>query len=126
MSKKVMIVENDESVLDVMREALIYGGFEVESAQETGDVFPLLDKHQPDILLVDYLLNGINGGEICHQIKNHEKYHNLPVVIISAYPKVMESLGYYSCDAFIAKPFDMYELIDKITELTNRSSPESV
>lgn len=118
-----MIVENDEGVLDVMKEALIYGGFEVETVKETDNIFPLLEKYDPDILLIDYLLNGVNGGEICHQIKTHTKYHNLPVIIISAYLRSgIDSLENYACDAFISKPFDLYELIDKVTGLVNRSS----
>jgi len=121
MQKKVMIFDNDEGILDIMQEALVYEGFEVKTIQETDNIFPLLDDYQPDILLIDYLLNGINGGEICHQIKDNDSTHNLPVIIISAYPKVLQSLGDYKCNAFIAKPFNLYELIDKISELVDYS-----
>jgi two-component system CheB/CheR fusion protein len=65
----------------------------------------------------DYILDGINGREICHQIKANPATCFLPVVIISAYPKVLLSLGTYGCDKFIAKPFDLNYLTSSINEL---------
>ncbi|RYZ99934.1 MAG: response regulator [Sphingobacteriaceae bacterium] len=122
MPKKVMIVDNDESILDVMSEALQFGGFDVKVLRQADNIFPLLEEYKPDILLIDYLLDGVNGGEICHEIKSVEATRSLPVVIVSAYPKVLQSLGNYNCDAFIAKPFDLYELIDRVTELLKKKS----
>lgn len=112
-----MIIDNDGDVLDVMEEALTYEGFQVNVTKSTDDIFADLDGYKPDILLIDYLLDGINGGELCHQVKSNPSTSALPVVIISAYPKVILSLGTYNCDRFIAKPFDLDELVDQINSL---------
>ena len=117
MLKKVLVLDNDPRILDVMQEALNYEGFDVDTYDGTNDILHLVDCCKPDLLIIDYILNGINGGELCRQVKNCSVTKNLPVIIFSAYPKVMQSLGFYGCNAFIPKPFDLTELIDKVTEL---------
>jgi DNA-binding response OmpR family regulator len=112
--KKVLVIDDDEAVLDVMKDALIYEGFEVKTADRADDVQAMISTYQPDLLLIDYILKGINGGEICHQVKDNGKEKKLPVIIVSAYPKVLTSLGDYGCDKFIAKPFDLDDLVGSI------------
>ena len=112
--KKVLVIDDDEAVLDVMKEALTYEGFEVKIADRADDVQSMINTYQPDLLLIDYILKGINGGEICHQIKDNGREKKLPVIIVSAYPKVLTSLGDYGCDKFIAKPFDLDDLVGSI------------
>jgi len=119
MCKRILILDDDKDVLDVMEEALMYEGFDVRTITATDNIFPLLEQYQPDILLIDYLLGGINGGEICSQIKKNSQTSSLPVVILSAYPRVINSLGHYHCNKFIPKPFDLDELIGEINQLTD-------
>lgn len=80
----------------------------------------LADYHKPDLLIIDYILNGTNGGQLCREVESCSVTKNLPVIIFSAYPKVLHTLGFYGCDAFINKPFDLKVLIDKVTELITR------
>jgi DNA-binding response OmpR family regulator len=114
MKKKVLIIDDDEAVLDVMKEALFYEGFEVKISDKADDINSIICEYNPDLLLIDYILNGINGGEICHQVKENPNTGWLPVIIVSAYPKVLKSLGYYGCDKFISKPFDLDNLVGSI------------
>lgn len=115
--KKVLVLDNDPRILDVMQEALSDEGFDVDIYEGTEDILSLVNQCKPDLLIVDYILNGINGGEICRTIKNSASTFNLPVIIFSAYPRVLQSLVYYGCNAFIAKPLDLCVLIDKVREL---------
>src|SRR5690606_15074568 len=94
--------------------ALTYEEFEVKTAMDIKSFFSIMTEYQPNLVLIDYLLHGINGGEVCHQIKTEEGTRTVPVILMSAYPRVFESLGTYGCDEFIAKPFDLYTLIDKV------------
>jgi len=118
--KKVLVLDNDEGVLDVMREALNYEGFDVKIIEETDNIFSVINSYDPDLIILDYILSGINGGEICHQIKANPKTTDLPVMIMSAYPRVIKSLGYYGCDDFISKPFDLDDIVERIKNLTNK------
>ncbi|MBV8389739.1 MAG: response regulator transcription factor [Mucilaginibacter sp.] len=117
--KKVLILDNDESVLDVMNEALTYEGFAVKTIEQTEDILPVIENFNPDLVIVDYILHGINGGEVCHQIKVNKQTSSLPVILVSAYPRVFKSLGDYGCDDFIPKPFDLEDFVERIRKLTN-------
>lgn len=112
--KRILVLDDDRYILDILDEALTYEEFEVKTAMDIQSFFSLMDDYQPNLVLIDYLLQGINGGEVCHQIKSEEETREVPVILMSAYPRVFESLGTYGCDEFIAKPFDLYSLIDKV------------
>jgi DNA-binding response OmpR family regulator len=118
--KHVLILDNDPDVLDIMQEALTYEGIDVTCVDEGNDILQLINRHKPDLLMVDYLLDGINGGELCHQVKTNPETCDLPVIIMSAYPRVLLSLGTYNSDDFIAKPFDLGDLVDRIKKLTHK------
>lgn len=114
VKKKVLVIDDDADTLDVMEQALIYEGFVVKTSNTADDLPALISSYNPDVLMIDYLLNGINGGEICHQVKTKPETCELPVIIVSAYPRVLLSLGDYGCDKFIAKPFDLDNLVGSI------------
>jgi len=110
MEKRILIIENDEDMEDVFKEIFSGEWDQVYFYPETDDVFELIDKHQPNIIILDYNLNGKNGGELCRNIKKHPKYSDIPVLMLSAFPKFIyqnEKVGY---DAFVEKPFDVEEL----------------
>lgn len=112
--RRILVLDDDRYILDILDEALSYEEFEVKTAMDIESFFSLMTDYHPNLVLIDYLLRGINGGEVCHQIKSEEGTRDVPVILMSAYPRVFESLGTYGCDAFIAKPFDLYTLIDKV------------
>ncbi len=116
-SKRVLIIDNDDSLLEVLSEILVYEGYEVTSLLETPDILLEIVKCDPNIVIIDYILDGINGGELCCQIKNNPNTAKLPVLLMSAHSSVLRSLGDYRCDAFIPKPFDIKEMTDAITSL---------
>jgi DNA-binding NtrC family response regulator len=121
MKNKILIIDDDSAVLEILTECFTDEGYEVKAIAHVDDIYELIDSFQPNVVLTDYILNGINGGEFCTQIKM--AYQNLPVVILSAYPKVMLSLGTYNCDLFVAKPFDVFTLIKQVNSLTCTKQP---
>lgn len=112
--KKVLLLDNDLDVLDIMQEVLSYEGFDVKCIEQTDNILPEIENFSPDVVVLDYLLGEINGGEICHQIKLNKSTSGLPVILISAYPRVLQSLGDYGCDDFISKPFDLDDFTGRI------------
>lgn len=111
---KILVLDDDRYILDVLDEALTYEEFEVRTAMDIKSFYSLMADYKPHVVLIDYLLKGINGGEVCHQIKSGDETRRVPVIMMSAYPRVFESLGTYGCDEFIAKPFDLYSLVEKV------------
>ncbi len=118
MGKRILILDDDLGVLEALNEALSYENFDVRIVTDIDSFYLVLADFQPDLIMLDFLLNGINGGEICHQLKVNSRTRNLPVILMSAYPRVFGSLGNYGCDGFIAKPFDLNDLIEMINTYT--------
>ncbi|MDR6943178.1 response regulator [Mucilaginibacter pocheonensis] len=118
MKKRILLIDDDDALLEVLNEALSYEGYAVKCVQNTNGVFTEIQEFKPDIIVTDYLLNGINGGELCHQIKQNLLTNHLPVLILSAYPKMNNTLEYYGCDAFIPKPFDLFDFMTKLSAFT--------
>ncbi|MDT3405554.1 response regulator [Mucilaginibacter terrae] len=113
MSKRILIIDNDPDTPEVMKEALSYEGFTVHTELFTDNIMALIKLHNPDIVLLDYILNGINGGELCSLVKKDSNTAHIPMVILSAYSSVINSLGYFGCNAFVAISFDLNNLVGK-------------
>ncbi|WP_432712507.1 response regulator [Pedobacter sp.] len=112
--KRILLIDDDIDLLEILSVALAYVGFDVKTSNHTDDIHSLVTTHQPDLVIIDYIMEGANGGEMCSALKNSEATRNLPVIILSAYDKVIKSLGNYGCDAFISKPFDLQDLIHRM------------
>ncbi|WP_276090349.1 response regulator [Pedobacter sp. JY14-1] len=122
--KRILIIENDQSLLQLLEEIFEGNGYQTYAYQHVDDIFAVFDKHKPDVVLLDYLLPGINGGELCAQLKREPTTANVPVVICSAYPQVLLSLGSYGCNAFVAKPFEINYLLREVEDCI--ANPERV
>jgi two-component system phosphate regulon response regulator PhoB len=121
MSKQILIIEDDGDILQVLDTVLTYNEFTVTAIEGTENIFETIEEHKPDLIITDYLLSGLNGGRICQLIKSNKETCHLPVVLISAYPELAISFGKFGFDAFINKPFNIGELVEKIDELLEKS-----
>ncbi|HTE02326.1 MAG TPA: response regulator [Mucilaginibacter sp.] len=117
MLKRVLVLDDNQDILEIVHEALSYEQFEVKSTNESKNVMPLVKEFNPDLVILDYRVAGQNGGEICKQIKSHPEFSDIPVIIFSAYINHDDELFPYGCDAVINKPFDLVELIEKVNNL---------
>ncbi len=114
MQKRILVIDNDQDLLEAVETALLTENYQVDTRHVVDDVLALVDELKPDLILIDYLLYGINGGELCHLIKLQPKTAHIPVIIFSGYPRIIQSLGTYECDAFISKPFELNDLMKTI------------
>ena len=118
---KILLIDDDVDMLEVMEATLTFYGYEVRTSSYTDDIFQLVNLHQPDLVVIDYLMTGINGGEMCAALKRNPSTQSLPVIIVSAYERIIQSLGNYGCDAFVSKPFDMTHLLNVIQKTISMS-----
>lgn len=112
---KILLIDDDENILEAIRIILELEGFEVETDNGSG-VLSKLKLFQPNLVLLDVLLGGINGLEICRSIKSGEQ-KNTPVILISAHAKLGKNYKKFGAEDFIAKPFEIEELVEKIKGL---------
>lgn len=119
MVKRILVLDDNQDILAIVHETLTYENFEVKSTGESESVMPLVESFEPDLVILDYRVAGLNGGELCQSIKSHPKFSNVPVIIFSAYISHESDLWAYGCDAIINKPFDLNELVEKVNNLIN-------
>jgi CheY-like chemotaxis protein len=117
MQKRILLLDDNQHILDIMQEALSYQEYEVRIALDSVDLIDSTLTYQPDLIILDYHLTGENGYEICRQLKTHPKLGHIPVIICSAYVNRNEDLSAWGCDSVIAKPFGLEELTEKVNNL---------
>jgi len=117
MAKRILVLDDNQDILDIVHETLTYEDFEVKSTSRGDEVMPLSENFNPDLVILDYRVAGINGGELCKQLKSHPRFKHIPVIIYSAYLNRDSELLAYGCDAIINKPFDLTELVDTVNQL---------
>jgi DNA-binding response OmpR family regulator len=119
MPKQILIIDDEQDLLDIMEIYFKDEGFKVKTTAVTDDIFKMVDSYQPDLIILDYQLKEVNGGEICYLLKEHPETKHLPVIIFSASAKAVHFFDKYKCDLFIAKPFDLFHLIDQVKLIIN-------
>ncbi|WDF53942.1 response regulator [Mucilaginibacter sp. KACC 22063] len=117
LQKHLLIVEDNEDIAEVLKEIFTDNGYRVTAINEAADIVQTVQEINPDLIITDYILSGINGGEYCSQIKKNPLTAHIPVVILSGYAKVLESLGSYGADLVMYKPFDNDDLYEKVNKL---------
>jgi two-component system phosphate regulon response regulator PhoB/two-component system alkaline phosphatase synthesis response regulator PhoP len=120
---KILIIDDDEDLLEITKALLTKKGFDVATYSNWDDAFRDIEIFRPQLILLDVFLNGIDGLDICRQIKTMPRTKHIPVLIFSAYPRVAESVIYeYGADDFIAKPFEVNDLIEKLHSLLSQQT----
>jgi CheY-like chemotaxis protein len=111
--KKVLVADDDPAILDVMRMMLEFEGYEVTTTPNGATILQM-ETGLPDLLLLDIWMSGTDGRELCRKLKLNEKTKRIPVVLVSASKDIEHSAREAGADDFIAKPFEMNELLQKI------------
>jgi len=112
---KILMIDDDNDLLEITKSLLVKKGYEVETNNNWEDAQKNIPGFQPQLIVLDVFLNDIDGLEICKQLKSMPGTRHIPVIICSSYPRVAESVTYeYGADDFIAKPFEVDELIAKM------------
>lgn len=115
MSKKILAVDDDNDILDVIRIILEDEGYEVYTLANGKMVFDLVTETAPDLILLDVMLGGLDGRDICRALKEHDTYKKIPVVMISASHNLNNLLLMPGApNNFLAKPFDINRLVDMV------------
>lgn len=118
-SKKIVIVDDDVAILDSLGIMLDFEGFEVNAFERGSEIFTYVESvSKPDIILLDMWLSGEDGRDICKKLKENETTKNIPVVIMSASRGLEQTALQSGANAFIAKPFEIDEVVDQLHKLT--------
>ncbi len=113
--KKILIVEDSKEISVVLREVLAGRGYAVEIDEVGNTIFQKLNS-PPDLIIMDVILKGVNGSDLCLQVKQKKK---IPVILMSAHPEEKTKQLAQKChaDDYIAKPFNINTVINKVEKL---------
>ncbi len=121
---KILVVEPDPALGEILCELFESAGYDCRIIKDTSNILPMMSEYRPDLVLIEYLLSQVNGGELCTQIKNDARFNTIPVILYYAYPQILWSVRDYGCDAFLAKPFDLNALLSQVEKLLVRSKEQ--
>ncbi|TCD07585.1 response regulator [Pedobacter frigidisoli] len=108
--KKIMIIEDDLVLLETIQEILTLDAYECLGISDTEHVFSHMEQFKPDLFLIDYMLPDWNGGELSGAIRGMDLFEQTPIIIMSAYARVLFPMTEYGCNAVLEKPFHIDEL----------------
>lgn len=116
--KKVLVADDDASIIDVMQILLEENGYDVITAQNPADIDGLVTQN-PDIILLDIWMSGVSGNDVCKRIKSNNAYKNIPIIMFSANRDTKEIAMQCGANGFIAKPFEISEVLKVIENHTS-------
>lgn len=124
MKHKILVIDDNPHILEAVALVLDTEGYEVKTVTKSEGVENEIKNYKPSLILLDLLLSGRNGEEITKVLKLDPTTKNIPVIIISAHPTAEKTAKDAGADGFIAKPFDISELLDKIEALITPQKPQ--
>ncbi|MEO1669463.1 MAG: response regulator [Cyanobacteria bacterium J06631_2] len=117
MTHSILVVEDNSDLQLLFKLLLESEGYEVTIAHNGREALTFLESMQPELILMDIMMPGINGLEISHRIK--QKDQSLPIILISAIDRLQEQqLNYSKANDILYKPFNLDDLVNKVKQFT--------
>lgn len=118
--KRILIVDDDESILEAISILLEGFGYSVDSTLRGDEIYKKIHMFSPDVILLDVLISGNDGRVICKKLKTDTHTKDIPVIMISAHPSAKKELQEYGADDFLEKPFESEDLLAKVKHYSSR------
>jgi len=126
MGKRVLIVEDDAAIIELLRFLLEQEGLEVEVAHDGLEALDKMEAFSPDLVLLDLRLPKLEGMDVLWEMRQNPRWNNIPAVIISvdSSPQTMLQGWRLGVDSYFIKPFDPDELVRVVRRILSVSRPE--
>ena|ERR1035438_8798755 len=112
---RIYVIDDDVDLLKVIKSLLQKRGFHVSVFSDWQAAAEVIKTLEPQLILLDVFLSGVDGLAVCQKLKTSPYTRHIPILIFSAFPRIAESAVHdYGADDFIAKPFEVGELISKM------------
>ena len=119
--RKVLVVDDEESVRELINLYLTKEGFEVIAASEGREALRLNGEHRPDLIILDLMLPGLDGWEVCRQIRSHSR---VPIIMLTARSEEVDRIVglELGADDYVVKPFSPRELVARVKAVLRRGA----
>ncbi len=128
MSAKVLVVEDEEPLAMLLRYNLQAEGFAVTVVTRGEDAEVAVSEDPPDLILLDWMLPGISGLELCRRLRTRRADRNIPILMLTARGEETDRIRGLTtgADDYVVKPFSLPELLARVHAILRRTSPHRV
>ena len=125
MKERILIIEDDEAIVRVLRRSLAYEGYTVDAANDGETGLALARDAHPDLVVLDWMLPGMDGLEVCQRLRGGG---NIPILMLTAKDTVQDRVQGLDAgaDDYMVKPFQLDELLARVRALLRRTQPERI
>lgn len=118
-TKKILIVDDEPTTVFLLKVRLAQSDYEIDAVENGEAAYNKIKAEHPDLIILDVMLPGMGGFEICTKIRDDKRCHNIPIVILSARAGDIDQKMGFDCggDAYFGKPCDIKALIKKVARL---------
>jgi DNA-binding response OmpR family regulator len=118
---RILVVDDDPDISMMLKLMLEYKGYAVSLLPKPEETIKTLEREKFSMVIIDMLLSGVSGIDICSMIRKNEKTAGSAVLMISAHPNAREICLQAGADDFISKPFDMNDILARIKNLVEKA-----
>lgn len=126
MPLRLMIVEDDEPLVELLRYNFEAAGYDVETVMHGDEAEARLKEAVPDILILDWMLPGLSGIELCRRLRQRPATQKLPLIMLTARGEEPDRVRGFEtgADDYVVKPFSVNELVARAGRLLTRAHPD--
>ncbi len=118
-NSKILVIDDDQVNINLITRYLTMIGYRVLSASNGPDGLALLQEHLPDLVLLDVIMPGMNGFQVCQTIREEYKIRHIPIVMVTSLQEIEQRIAAleFGADDFLSKPFSIYELAARVKSM---------
>ncbi|HVB74082.1 MAG TPA: response regulator transcription factor [Ktedonobacteraceae bacterium] len=119
----VLVIDDDENIIELIKLGLKYEGFQVESTSTGADGLAVAQRLNPAMIVLDLLLPDVDGLEVCNRLRSNPTTRDIPILMLTAKDNVRDRIAglEIGADDYLAKPFDFDELVARIRAILRRA-----
>ena len=128
MTASILIIEDEEPIQMLLRYNLEAEGYRVRASAQGEDTLFLIGEERPDLVVLDWMLPGISGIEVCRMLRAKPETRDIPVIMLTARSEETERVRGLAtgADDYLVKPFSVPELLARIKSILRRANPDAV
>ena len=125
MQDTILVVDDERDIVRLVEYNLLEEGYRVITAMNGQDALKMATEHRPNLIILDLMLPGMDGREVCKILKKQSETEHIPVIILSAKASEVDRvIGFeLGCDDYVVKPFNTRELILRVKAVLRRMNP---